>query len=156
MASKQVLKLCEKIEKDCDIICKPETFHTIRNSYSFNVWEMDIDVEKSTRLIRGVFGEEIRISYKNAKCASFYYIKDLLKCNKLTEQIDVDSSELLLYPEGNKYEELKISDNTYVYRGYTISKQSAQWEAVNIDTGCIEHTATTKKLLYKLIDKALE
>lgn len=57
----------------------------------------------------------------------------------------------------------KISKGIYEYKGYRISKfgyyepdHCVWWEAVNIQTGCGDYHATTKKFLMKQIDDDLK
>ena len=92
MASKQVLKLCEKIHKDCGIVCNPETFHVIRDSISFHVWCMDVDIDKST----GFSKRALEVLANTTTCESSYYMKDLLKQDKLKKYVDLDDSIVII------------------------------------------------------------
>ena len=91
MASKQVLKLCKKIENDCGVVCKPETFHTIRDSQSFWRWYMDVDIDNSTG-----FSKRALECLGYTTCGSSCYVKDLLKQEKLTKRVDIDASDVII------------------------------------------------------------
>lgn len=94
MASRQVLKLCEKIEKDCGVACIPDTFHVERLNQSFYLWNMDIDIDRSTgfsQLAIDNFGLEYPL------CASNYYMKDLLKAKKLGKRVLIGDDEVVIY-----------------------------------------------------------
>lgn len=92
MASRQVLKLCEKIKNDCGVVCKPETFRVERNQISFHVWGMDVDIDKST----GFSNHALEMLGNVVTCGSSCYMKDLLKREKLTKQVDLDDSEVII------------------------------------------------------------
>ena len=76
MASRQVLRLCKKIESDCGIICKPETFVANKNRALIETgsfaWEMIVDMEKT---------EVLKDSDWDFICGSNEYMKDLLQNN---------------------------------------------------------------------------
>lgn len=62
--------------------------------------------------------------------------------------------------EGDNMGAKKISRGIYKYKGYQISNcgyhhpdHCIWWEAVNIDTGCADYHANTKKVIMGLIDK---
>jgi len=95
LPSKQVLKLCEKIQKDCGIVCTPESFHVERLNYSFHVWNMDVNVEKST----GFSKHALEFLGNATTCTSSYYMKDLLKMEKLSSFVDLDCSEVVIIPK---------------------------------------------------------
>lgn len=94
MASRQVLKLCEKIKNDCGIVCKPDTFHVERENQSFYVWYMEVDVEASTG-----FSERALEVIGYPTCVSSWYMKDLLKEEKLTKVVNLDDSEVIIKPK---------------------------------------------------------
>lgn len=55
---------------------------------------------------------------------------------------------------------IKIHKGNYLYKnyhiyncGYHIPDHCVWWEAVNLDTGCADYHANTKKELMKLIDE---
>ena len=86
MSSRQVLKLCKKIEEQCGIICKPETFVSNKNRLMVetgsDAWSMEVDMEKTKKLSDSDW---------DFICCSNYYMKDLLKDNvKLTYKSDID------------------------------------------------------------------
>lgn len=90
MASKQVLKLCEIIKNDCGIVCKPETFHVIRDSISFQVWGMDVDIDASI----GFSKNAMSVLGNNVTCGSSFYMKDLLKRDKVGAQVELDDGHV--------------------------------------------------------------
>lgn len=99
MASKQVLKLCERIKNEFGVICKPDTFHPIREQESASVWIMDVDVDNSTGFTEWAYEQ---LDYCTI-CVSPYYMKDLLKCDKLMMSVCVDGNEVKIIPENFKY-----------------------------------------------------
>lgn len=94
MASRQVLKLCEKIKNDCGVVCKPETFQIERQNQSFYKWCMEVDVDKSTG-----FSERALETLGFTTCVSQDYMKDLLKYDKLVKTVDLDCSEVEIRPK---------------------------------------------------------
>ena len=97
MASRQVLKLCKKIEEDCGVVCKPETFQIERQNQSFYKWCMEVDIDKSTG-----FSNRALETLGFTTCASQDYMKDLLKHSKLAKTVYLDSSEVEISPVYNK------------------------------------------------------
>lgn len=91
MASKQVLKLCEKIKNDCGVTCKPETFHVIRDGLSFWRWYMEVDIDNSTG-----FSKRALEYLGYTACGSSCYVKDLLKQEKLTKIVDLDDGDVII------------------------------------------------------------
>ena len=94
MASKQVLKVCEMLKNQLGIVCKPETFHVERMNYSFNKWNMDIDVDNSTH--EKVFRQ---LDYC-ATVTSGYYLKDIVKFKEIEVYIDTFDNEVRIFPKG--------------------------------------------------------
>ena len=97
MASRQVLKLCKKIEEECGVVCKPETFHVERLNQSFYKWCMEVDVDKSTG-----FSKRALETLGFTTCVSQDYMKDLLKYKRLRKTVDLDCSEVEISPKYNK------------------------------------------------------
>ena len=94
MASRQVLKLCAKIEKDCGVVCKPETFCIERQNQSFFKWSMEVDVDKSTG-----FSKRALKTLGFTTCASQDYMKDLLRYKSLCKKVYLDCSEVEIIPK---------------------------------------------------------
>lgn len=92
MPSKQVIKLCEKIQKDCGIVCIPESFNVIRSNLSFYVWYMYVDIDKST----GFSKNALELIGDCTICMSTYYMKELLEAKKITSYVDLDCSEVIV------------------------------------------------------------
>lgn len=102
MASRQVLKLCEKIYNDVGVKCDPESFHVERMNYSHHVWNMDVDVENSP----GFSDRAKEEMYDPVLCTSGYYMKDLLRYKKLRKVVTIDESEVLLFPSKDSLHDL--------------------------------------------------
>ena len=94
MASRQVLKLCDKIYEDVGVKCDPESFHVERLNQSHHVWNMDVDVENSPGLSERAKEE----MYDPVWCTSSYYMKELLRFKKLVKVVTIDEGEVLLFP----------------------------------------------------------
>lgn len=57
---------------------------------------MDVDIEKST----GFSNHTLELLGNSVTCASSYYMKDLLKIEKLSSYVDLDDSEVIIIPQG--------------------------------------------------------
>lgn len=95
-----MLKLCKRIEQDVGVVCDPESFHVERLNQSHHVWNMIVDVEKSTGISDNAKSE----MYDPVYCTSSYYMKDLLQFRKpLIKHVEIDYSEVILYPNKEEY-----------------------------------------------------
>ena len=100
MASRQVLRFCKRIEQDVGIVCNPESFHVERFNQPHHVWNMVVDVEKSTGLSDNAKSE----MYDPVYCTSAYYMKDLLQFKKkLSKRVTIDEGEVELFPNKEEY-----------------------------------------------------